>query len=63
MRKSASYATYAIADLALRLTALFLAVAQLAMSFEINICFLRFVALRTIQILRNLHFIAIDGKK
>ena len=56
MRKSASYA---IAELALRLIALFLAVAQLAERFEINICFLRLVALRTIKILMNLRFIAL----
>ena len=55
-------ATYAIADLALRLIALLLAAAHFAERFEINICFLRFVALRTIEILRNLRFIALRNR-
>ena len=62
MRKSASCASYAITELALRLTALFLAFAQLAVRFEINVCFLRSVALRTIEILRNLRFIALQNR-
>ena len=45
--KSASCATYAIAELALRLIALFLALVQVAVRFETNICFLRFVALQS----------------
>ena len=55
-------ATYAIAELALRLLALFLALAQLAERLKINICFLRFLALRTIEILRNLRFIALRNR-
>ena len=43
MRKSASCATYAIAELALRLIAVFLVLAQLAVRFEINICFLHYI--------------------
>ena len=62
MRKSASFATHAIAELALRLIALFLAVSQLAVRFEINMCFLRLVALRTVKILRKLRFIALRNR-
>ena len=62
MRNSTSWANYAIAELALRLIVFFLALAQLAVRFEINICFLRFVALRTIKILRNLCFIALQNR-
>ena len=62
MRKSASCATYAIAELALCLIALFLALAQLALRFEINICFLRFVALRTIEISGTLRVNALRNR-